>query len=337
MRRSSFEGVSISTVFIEKAESSTDVAFKLTQDALRADSKDQWPCWYGLFRHSVVAFGFEVASRQHGIGLELTFELMVELAENAKPLNRAGSFILIGLHSALIPVSVFDDHSIQWHLFTSSNPDGITLQDLPETSALAVPTTCKNDLDIRTFFQTLKNRRHFCGWCSNARITLGACPQEGGRYTISGFTKTPEISKIPKFASFNAGIASSGLGYAGPSFSGTWTITSTRKNFSELPMQRFESMLSTARRMPSILYDPDEKRAWMVPVICVLYHMAHLHIMMDGHNTYLPYIESSWDGASAAYKAIMSNRQITIGPQDFRNPYLLSDLLEQLWVNLQLS
>ena len=100
-------------------------------------------------------------------------------------------------------------------------------------------------------------------------------------------------------------------------------------------MQRFESIISTARRMLSVLYDPDEKRAWMVPVICVLYHMAHLRIMMNGHNTYLPYVESSWDGASAAYKAIMSNRQITIGPQDSRNPYLLSDLVEELWVNLQ--
>lgn len=47
---------------IVKAESLTDVAFKLTQKALRADSKDQWSCWHGLFRHSVVAFGFEVAS-----------------------------------------------------------------------------------------------------------------------------------------------------------------------------------------------------------------------------------------------------------------------------------
>ena len=318
-----------------KAESLTDVAFKLTQKALRADSKDQWSCWHGLFRHSVVAVGFEVAARQHGIGLELTLELMVELAENAKPLNYAGRFILVGLHSALIPVSVFNDHSIQWHLFISSNPDGIILQDLPEASALSVPATCKNDLDIRIFFQALKNRRHFCGWCRNARITLGACPREGGNYTTRGFTNTPEILKRAKFASFNAGIASSGLGFAGPSFSGTWTITTNRKNFSELPMQRFESMLSTARRMLSILYDPDKKRAWMVPVICVLYHMAHLRVMMDGHNTYLPYVESSWDGASAAYNAIISNRQITIGPQDFRYPYLLSDLLEQLWVNLQ--
>lgn len=87
--------------------------------------------------------------------------------------------------------------------------------------------------------------------------------------------------------------------------------------------------------MLSVLYDTDEKQAWMVPVICVFYHMAHLRIMMDGHNIYLPYVESFWDGASAAYKAIMNNRQITIGPQDSRNPYLLSDLAEELWMNLQ--
>ena len=41
LRRSSFEGISVSTVSIVKEESLTDVAFKLTQKALRADSKDQ--------------------------------------------------------------------------------------------------------------------------------------------------------------------------------------------------------------------------------------------------------------------------------------------------------
>ena len=335
LRRSSFEGISVSTVSIVKAESLTDVAFKLTQKALRADSKDQWSCWHGLFRHNVVAFGFEIATRQHDIGLKLTLELMIELAKNAKPLNYAGRFILIDLHSALISVSIFNDHSIQWHLFISSNPDEIILQDLSKASALSVPATCKNDLDIRIFFQALKNRRHFCEWCRNARITLDACPREEDNYIIRGFTNTPEILNRAKFAFFNVEIAFSGLGFAGPSFSGTWTITTTRKNFSELSMQRFESMLSTARRMLSILYDPDKKRAWMVPVICVLYHMTHLRVMMDGHNIYLSYVKSSWDGASAAYNAIISNRQIIIGPQDFRYPYLLSDLLEQLWVNLQ--
>ena len=146
---------------------------------------------------------------------------MVEFAENAKPLNYAGRFILIDLHLALIPVLVFDDHSIQWHLFISSNPDGINLEDLSKASALPVPATCKNDIDIKSFFQALKNRKHFCGWCRNARITLGASSQEGGNYTPKGYTKISEISKIARFVSVNAGIAFSGLSYVGPSFSAT--------------------------------------------------------------------------------------------------------------------
>ena len=320
----------------KKAESQTGIAFQITPKALRPVRKDPSSCWYNLFRHSVVASGFEIPSRQCGTGLELTLELMAELTENAKPLKYAGKFLMISLHSALIPTVIWDDQSIQWHLFTSSNCDGISLQDLPEESVLPVPATCNNDLDIRSFFQALKIRRHFLGWCRNARITLGTCPREGGKYTLRDFTKTPETSKEVKFSSFNAGIASSGLGYAGPSFSGTWTITSTRKHFSDTPIQRFESMLSIARRMPSILYNPEERRAWMVPLICVLYHMAHLRIMVDGHSPCLPYVKSSWDGASIVYETIVSNRQISIGPQDPRSPYLLSDLLEHLWLNLQL-
>ena len=333
LRRSSFEGTSTSTVSFEKVETLTGTAFKITPKALRVDSKDPYPCWYGLFRHTVVAFGFEVASRQSGIGLELPLELMVELAGNTKPLKYTGNFFMISLQSALIPTAVLDDDSIQWHLFTSSDPNGITLQDLPKVSALSVPATCNNDLEIRRFSQALKNRRHFCGWCRNVRINLGTRPREGGKYTVRCVTRTPEILKEARLASFNAGISSSGLGYAGPSFFGTWTITSTQKHFSETPVQRFETMLSRARRMPSVLYDPKERRGWMVPLICVLYHMAHLRTMVDGHDPCLPYIESSRNDASAVYEAIIRNRQIAVGPQDHRNPYLLSDLLEQLYVD----
>ena len=87
---------------------------------------------------------------------------MIELAKNAKPLNYAEMFILIDLHLAFISVLIFDDHSIQWHLFISSNPDEINIEDLSKAFAFSVPATCKNDIDIRSFFQTLKNRRHFC-------------------------------------------------------------------------------------------------------------------------------------------------------------------------------
>lgn len=336
LRRSSFEGIQTSTVSFEKAESLSGTEFRITPNALMANSQEQVPCWHDLSRHTVVAFGFEVASRQSGIGLELALDLMVELAENAKPLNYAGRLFMIGSHSALIPTALLDDRSIQWHFFKTPDPDGLSLKNLPKISALSVPKIRTNDIDIRTVFQTLQHRRHFCGWSRNARITLGTCPRKGGKYTIQGFTNAPEILREVKLASFNAGVASNGLGYAGPSVSGTWTITSTRKRFPETPVQRFETMLSRARRIPSILYDPEERRAWMVPLICVLYHMAHLRTKLDEHNICLPYVDSSWDGASVVYNAIVSNRHMAIGPQDKRSPFLLSDLLEQLWLDLQL-
>ncbi len=73
----------------------------------------------------------------------------------------------------------------------------------------------------------------------------------------------------------------------------------------------------------------------MVPLICVIYHIAHLRTMTDGHSPCLPYVESSWDGASAAYDTIINNLDVTIGLRSAPNPFLLSDLLEQIWVNLQ--
>lgn len=334
MRRSPAEETSFSTVSFEKTESDTHIAFRISLQALTLYSDDQRPCWYGLFRHSVVASGFKVAQRRRGIGLEIPLELLIGLSENAMPLGYAGNLFLIGTHSALIPTAILDDQSIQWHLLISLKE--ISLQDLPKTSALSIPATCSDEFDIKGFFQSLRSKRHFLGWCRNARINLGVSPEMGREYATKAFTKTSEKSKEIKFTSFNAGIASGGLGFGGPSAGVTFTIAGTRKHFSDTPEQRFESMLSVARRMPSILYSPAERRAWMVPMICVLYHMAHLRIIRDRYEVRLPYAIASWDGATAAYEAIDHNRQIPIGPQDVTSPYLLSDLLEELWRTMKL-
>lgn len=334
MRRSSSEETSFSRASFEKTESLTHIAFRIYPEALTLNNEDQKLCWHGLFRQSVVASGFDVVSRRGGIGLEISLELLIELTENAKPFNYTGNLFLIGTHSALIPVTILDDHSIQWHLHIS--PDEISLQDLPENSALSIPATCIDDLKIKEFFQSLRSKRHFLGWCRHAKINLGISPHLGGMYRTKAFTQTSEKSKEIKFSSFSVGIASSGSGFAGPSATGTYTIAGTRKRFPDTPPERFESMLSTARRMPSLLYNPEEKRAWMVPVICVLYDMALLRIMRDGYEVGLPYVVASWDGATAVYDAIILNRRIAIGPQDVENPFLFSDLLEDLWLNLKL-
>ena len=162
-----------------------------------------------------------------------------------------------------------------------------------------------------------------------------ACSREEGNYIIKDFTNISEILKRAKFVFFNAEIAFSDLNFIESSFSEIWTITTIRKNFSELFMQRFESMLSTIWQMLSILYDSDKKRVWMMSVICVLYHMTHLRVMMNDHNTCLLYVEFFWNDVSAAYNVIINNCQIIIDLQNFRYSYLFSDLLEQLWMNLQ--
>lgn len=334
MRRSPLEETSFSRVSFEKSESQTRIAFEIYPEDLALNNEDQRLCWDGLFRHSVVASGFEVVRRRCGIGLEISLELLIGLTENAKPFNHAGNLFLIGTHSALIPITILNDHSIQWHLHIPL--DEISLQDLPVESAIAIPATCNDDLKIKELLQSLRSKRHFLGWCRHAKINLGISPHLGGMYRAKAFTNTSEKSKEIKLNSFNAGIASSGSGFAGPSATATFTIAGTRKRFSDTPMERFESMLSTARRMPSLLYNPEERRAWMVPVICVLYDMALLRIIRDGYEVPLPYAVASWDGATAVYDAIVRNRQIAIGPQDVGKPYLLSDLLEDLWLNLKL-
>lgn len=76
-------------------------------------------CWHALFKHSVIAKGFPIRTRQQGHGLEIPIADAFHLAGTLKLIDYEDGFIAKGLCGALIPIkdNQFDD-AIQWHLDT---------------------------------------------------------------------------------------------------------------------------------------------------------------------------------------------------------------------------
>lgn len=249
--------------------------------------------------------------------------------------NSDGKLILMGFSTALVPTSSFAEKSIQWHLITSPHKDGISLQDVRSTSARSVEEFPEQGFSRGEFLRTFGMRRHFLGWCKSIKITLGTHPRDGGRYTNGGCTRASESTFTVTFTSLTAMAGSSGLGYGGVTLGGTWTVSRNRYNPFADVTQRFESILSISKKLPLIMYDPFEQRAWLVPALSVILHMIHVRFIEYRSEIHLPYAMASWDGGTAAYSAIICNRHLQIGPQDPKNPYVLQDIVTELWHSLK--
>jgi hypothetical protein len=79
-------------------------------------------CWLPLVKQSVIASGFELPARTGQKGIELSFDDLIGLCGAECPVDRGGKIIFLGLATILIPISIFDDCSIQWHVIISESP-----------------------------------------------------------------------------------------------------------------------------------------------------------------------------------------------------------------------
>ncbi|KAB8338699.1 hypothetical protein FH972_021644 [Carpinus fangiana] len=264
-RRASQEQIVDSAVRLEPFVDANYLAFDVRLTSPKLHVNNEGSCWRRLFRQTIVVRGFHTKAREAGVGLELSSELLMDLCQ------------------------------IQWHMFlppTGFNLENLDLPldvvDLKETLGLG------HDL-VTSLLSTLLERRHFLGWCQMAKVTLGTSPSNGGCYSSHGYTKVREKRKIIHLNAFNLGLGSGGLGFGGPTAVAQFTISSSRQNAPKRLPLRFESIVTTTRHSMSILYDPVERRDWLVPLLSVLYHMAHLRLLSDeNRDEPLGFAEPSW-------------------------------------------
>ena len=133
-------------------------------------------CWHELFQKGIISY--RRISRNWGVGLEISFNLMVQLAavENYFWLGdegvtedtdtHSGGYLLYGFYTALIP-TIFEpmQYSIQWH-FESSKSKIIDPHNL-YSARKGVEWYKLRD------YHYLAQSTCFVGWCEEANIMLG--------------------------------------------------------------------------------------------------------------------------------------------------------------------
>ncbi|KAJ5897349.1 hypothetical protein N7504_007637 [Penicillium tannophilum] len=251
-------------------------------------------CWRGLFETAVVSMEPNITHQKPCRGLELDFNIMVQLAAVEYPVLVEHGLVLMGFSTALIPICETEDGVVLWHLETSSSEFQLKTRDLKATQQEWLRT---EKLDY------LQSKKALLGWCTEANILLGT-NQLPANVTWSNAQKKPitwhwkgtNLQVIAQTASpLQLG------GQAGMSFDRT--INTLR--FS--PSRNYIKCLQSSAIEQIILYDVKAKRAWLVSLISVLHHMLLVYCNSLEENSQpnpAPTTLPSLNGSSASFKAL---------------------------------
>lgn len=303
-------------------------------DLLPLHKEEKKMCWNPLFPHSVIADGFPIPKRPEMPGLEISFDIMTCLSGVSYPINHNGGLVLQGLTTMLVPTRVDSGNSVQWHFMHKPKGSRVTLEDVDED--------CKQRhksgdlMDLRP----LQENRAFLGWTKEAHVYLGTKDMN-----YSGIKGTQALRPEPKIqlAGFSLGAGSGGMGYGGPTAALNFTVGKRQRNeYSRGQDQELESKLVKTKAMPLILYDPEEKRAWLVSALSVILHLAHIYahvwpelVKVKNHTVEMPYAKPSSDSGQAALDVILEHHKMPIYQSTLtEEPRYFINLIHELYSSL---
>ena len=267
-------------------------------------------CWHMIFMSSCVAFGFVISDRpDFALGsIELPFDLMLHLAGIKCPLTHRNRIVLKGFSTALIPVK-HDGDSVLWHLIaTKSKEQSLKLEDIQEYMV------GKDSLPIADL-ESLRSARTFLGYAAKSLVTLGTLDSGFDKITVSN--AEPQGSQL-SITEVSLEIGSSGMGFFGFNVIPKFKLTpGLRGNIRSHPLSD-NDRLTRSMNQPILLYDVTAKNAWLVPELCVIFHMLHSWAS-DSATTKpeneIPHAEQIADGAQAVRMVIENSASLPLERQ----------------------
>ena len=267
-------------------------------------------CWRDLFQSGIVSY--LRPSRDWGVGLEIPFEMMVQLAavenyfrvEDRTDLyseqTKFGGYLLYGYYTALIPTEFNPiSNSIQWH-FESSRNKIINPRELQST--LHSWFKCQD-------YSLFASCTCFVGWCERAKIVLGTrelpntvgwsgLPSRTQTLHKQGMTFVGQLSAsgpIPIQASIQVGKQ--------------YAYVNNVQHFSA--SKSYAMAIQETSRQVALVYDALAAKAWLVPKLSLLLHLCHTSFAFYrntgsiAQSEYpIPFARPSCDGSGAAYEAL---------------------------------
>jgi hypothetical protein len=219
--------------------------------------QDQTSCWHSLVVNPLIVYNFPIASRAEELGLEIPIHMMAALGGASHVIEYEGGLLLKGFSSMFVPLRRSGD-SVQWHFIQNEHDERMEYWQASKR--------CPGRALLDSVDQTsLTSTRAFVGWWGNTTTHLGT---KDANYHNIDWSATKEPNRSTTFSGGSIGFQNFGAGEL--SFS-------VGPKDSKLHISRtgpYERIIKHASKTPVVLYDTEERRAWLVPGSAVIAHVA---------------------------------------------------------------
>ncbi|KAL4742981.1 hypothetical protein BDV11DRAFT_179291 [Aspergillus similis] len=281
-------------------------------------------CWFPLFQSAVIALEPSEENLPKYVWLQLNFATLVQLAAVEYAVSVKSGIILLGYSTALIPIKMLDTDILLWHLEVCSHQSQFKTSEIEATRATWLQS--EN-------LETLKSKTARVGWCRKSNVLLGtaALLQSSVGWSTGAIKKNTWKWKGASIQSMATTGSPLQLGFQG---SATFERVTNILRFDV--SRNYLAMLSSSYREAIVLYDVGAKRAWLVPRLSVLHHMAIAYcstLTSAKEPLPIPLAKEHPNGGIASLKALRQSGSIQIetGGEDMLT---LRELLMGFSVNL---
>ena len=280
--------------------------FEIRPLGLRKVHRSLKTCWLDLFSNCVIPWGFPIPQRRNGEeGIELPYQLMTSQAGIMFSKTYKGGLFLRGLSTLIYPTASWaNQQSVQWHIVDSGNsrtrlPPG-TIPLLDSTDEVRESNWMR-----WTDLQRLASaRRTFLGYCKEVNINLAAEDSEVSQVTYS---RAENESHRPTLLLDSLAGGTSGMGMVSAQTSMRFVRPKGLVKCSR--HDTLPGLLDSAQDRPVLLYDdhPKAQKAWLVPTLSVVLHMAHIWAKGKNLLNNIPYVSPCWNAEEMALRLIQES------------------------------
>ena len=284
----------------------------------KALHSSETPCWLALFSGASIARGFPIPEREQETGLEISLELMAEIAGVRHAYVFDHGIVMKGFSNMFLPIKRSGDR-VQWHLISS--PHCNTRLSYQEVLVQCPNRALLEEVDL----ECIKSSRPILGWCTPATSLLGS---DRADYESIDYSGACHADSPLKFSGATFGFQQIGLAQ--------FDVTLGPKD-GKCHFQRsgpYERIIFAAEKTPIVLYDTAEKRAWLVPASEVMLHMARHRARLapfkiNGERVKLPATKAAWLSAT---DILLGNASIELS--QYEN-YTFKDMIIGIWSQLE--
>lgn len=304
---------------LPKSKRGEAAALNITFEMSSLSEEDQ-SCWLPLFANPVIARGFPVPERKNGErGLEVPLEIMAALGGARHAMDFEGGLVLKGYSTLFIPIKRYQN-SVQWHLICAIGENRVSFSE--------VATQHPNRALLEELnHDELKTTRTFLGLWKVAETHLATT---GVGYDVD-WSKSEESGPCFRFTGGTLGFSK--IFTAQMSF----VLGAKDGPYHHSQQGPFQKIIDRAEKLPVVLYDQRDRRAWLVLALPVILHMIQLrhHIkpfVVDGKTVQISPLDPSRQ-EYAAREAVAKNKSKKLFDceTDDEKDYCFRDAILDYW------